>query len=111
MKKPKAPALPGDLFQSITSAIVSDLGGEPSEIETRLAQAFAGAVLLQNDLIARYLSGEKIDTGELTTIGLQLLRTELGIQRRPRLINGEPERLTRIERVTPSRRQRQSCAT
>jgi hypothetical protein len=85
MKKPKPPA---SLFQTITSAIVSDLGGVPSEIETRLAQAFAGAVLLQNDLIARYLSGEKIDTGELTTIGLQLLRTasELGSARRPRLM-------------------------
>jgi hypothetical protein len=70
-------------FDKLVSAIRSDLP-EPSAIETRLIEAFAGAAIMLDHLNARILLGHEVSGSEhaLTVSAMVRVASRLGLQRR-----------------------------
>ena len=79
-------------FERLVEAIHLDLGGRSqlSAIEIALVEAFAGAAVTLENLNVRLLLGEQIDFSEHAQAVSAMVRVaaRLGLQRRPRDING-----------------------
>jgi hypothetical protein len=84
-------------FDRLVVAIHSDLGGRDrlSAIELALAEAFAGATLILNDLNTRVLGGAEVDNAFITAhaascSAMVRIGGRLGLQRRSRDVTPDP---------------------
>lgn len=78
----------GRHFTRLVGAVSADLGGDLTAVEVALVEAFAGTVVMTDDLNTRVLLGEKVDVGVFCQLASTMTRvaSRLGLRRRPRVV-------------------------
>jgi hypothetical protein len=80
-------------YRDVTSQIVQDIGGDPSEAEAAITRRAGTLIVWCEEAEAAMARGEKFDIGAYTTAtnALRRLLSDIGLRRRPRVINTEPQ--------------------